>query len=108
MIDLGNYEHVKLGYAATVHKSQGSTHHNAYVLTGGGMQDREVSYVQLSRAKVETRIYADEAHVGAEVAEVARSTLARDMERSRQKDTVHELLNRIGGNDLVQDRTFGR
>ncbi len=54
-----DYDKLSLAYAVTNHKAQGITiEQNAYVVTGGRLQDREASYVQMSRAKEQTRIYA--------------------------------------------------
>ena len=77
---------VRLGYAATTHKFQGATAEKCYVLAGGDMQDRELSYVQLSRARGETRIYIEESELKDTVAE-----LAARMDRSRQKDLAVEV-----------------
>ena len=79
-------EHVQLGYAMTVHKAQGATVERAFVLVGGGMQDREASYVQASRIREEARLYGDEWTAG----EKLRS-LVRDMARSRRKELAHSL-----------------
>ena len=78
-----------LGYAATTHKAQGATTARTYVLGGGPMQARELSYVQASRAKVETRFFATAAETGDDIA-----NLAREMERSRQKEMAHAVLRR--------------
>ncbi|MHB0992563.1 MAG: MobF family relaxase [Burkholderiales bacterium] len=51
------YDAIDHGYALTTHKSQGITVDKAYVLAGGSMQDREITYVQMSRARYETRIF---------------------------------------------------
>lgn len=51
------YPHVRLGYALTTHKAQGSTVERAFILTGGPMTDREMTYVQASRARGVTRWY---------------------------------------------------
>ena len=75
------YDHVRLGYAVTTHKSQGMTAENTFILAGGGMQDRELSYVQVSRAKAETRIYTDKIEAGEKLQD-----LSRQMSKSRQKD----------------------
>lgn len=82
-----NYEHLKLGYAATTHKFQGATGERCFVLAGGDMQDRELSYVQASRARGETRIYTDRSEVGDITA-----TLAKQMNKSRQKETAISVL----------------
>ena len=80
-INIGDYEHIKLGYAVTTHKSQGMTAKNTYVLAGGPMQDRELSYVQVSRAKGMTQIYTDKIEAGENL-----TSLSRQMATSRQKD----------------------
>ena len=48
---LREFDSLRLGYAATVHRAQGMTlEQDAYVLVGGSMQNREMTYVQISRA----------------------------------------------------------
>src|SRR5262249_25952425 len=74
------YEHVKLGYAVTTHKSQGATTENAFVLLGGPTQDRELSYVQSSRARGTTRFFLDRLDAGENLREICKQ-----VERSRQK-----------------------
>lgn len=85
-IQLDDFGHVSLGYATTTHKAQGATVDRAYVLAGGRMQDRELSYVQASRARESTRFYATP-----DVAGDALAGLAARMERSRQKQMAHEM-----------------
>lgn len=87
---LNDYGHVRLGYAVTTHKSQGMTAKNAYILAGGSMQDRELSYVQVSRAKETTRIYTDKIEAGDQVQE-----LARRMSVSRQKELATTLAPEV-------------
>jgi Ti-type conjugative transfer relaxase TraA len=77
----GTYEDVTLGYAMTTHKSQGATVENTHVLLGGAMQDKELSYVQASRARGNTYLYVDRAEAGKNL-----SDLASQMSKSRQKD----------------------
>jgi len=69
------YPHCRLAYCLTTHKSQGMTAERAFVLLGGGMQDRHTSYVQLSRAHAQTRLFATE----------DLPDLERHMNRSRPK-----------------------
>lgn len=80
-------EHLQLGYASTTHKGQGATTLRTYVLAGGPMQDREMSYVQASRAKEQTTFYMTRLETGDEMAR-----LAREMERSRQKEMAHTVI----------------
>lgn len=78
---------IALGYATTTHKFQGGTGTNSYILAGGPMQDREMSYVQGSRARDKTTFYLTKLDAGDEI-----ERLAREMQRSRQKDMAHTIL----------------
>src|SRR5690606_6836296 len=62
-VPLENYNFLEHGYAVTTHKAQGITVERAHVLLGGTMQNRESSYVQLSRAKESTQIYIEAAEI---------------------------------------------
>lgn len=77
---LNSYKDLRLGYATTTHKAQGSTVSRAYVLTDEAMIDRQISYVQLSRAKDQTRIYTTREQAGDELRD-----LVRQMMRDREK-----------------------
>ena len=56
-VPLDEYPHLRLGYALTTHKAQGMTVERAFILAGGVMADRELTYVQASRARGTTRWY---------------------------------------------------
>jgi Ti-type conjugative transfer relaxase TraA len=90
-----SYEHVKLGYAVTTHKAQGMTATNAFILTDEAMQDRELSYVQASRAKLDTRIFTTLMEAGDGLAD-----LARRMEKSHEKELAHQQALRAAENVL--------
>ncbi|HQH29102.1 MAG TPA: hypothetical protein PLP17_17040, partial [Oligoflexia bacterium] len=85
-LDVKNYDHLKLGYAVTTHKSQGVTIENSYILAGGPMQDREFTYVQASRARGISRIFVDRDEAGDELVDLVRS-----MNKSRQKNLAHDI-----------------
>lgn len=89
LIDTAHYEHVKLGYAVTTHKAQGMTAENTYILVGGAMQDREMSYVQVSRARGETTLFTDKLEAGENLAE-----LSREMNHSRQKELAVSVISK--------------
>jgi ATP-dependent exoDNAse (exonuclease V) alpha subunit len=78
---------LELGYAATTHAAQGTTLEDAYLLLGGSMQDREMSYVQFSRARGRTYAFMDEISAGENLASVTAA-----MTRSRAKDLAHDVL----------------
>lgn len=84
---LADYDHLRLGYAVTTHKAQGMTAENVFVLAGDTMQDREISYVQSSRARGLTRFFFDLETAGAALQEAVRI-----MSRSHQKFLAHEVL----------------
>lgn len=73
------YNAIDHGYAVSVHKSQGATVDNPFVLLGDTMSDREWGYVAASRGREATKFYATE-----DTAEQLESLLAR----SRQKDST--------------------
>lgn len=89
-IPLRIYPHITRGYAQTTHKGQGQTVENAYILLGGPMQNREMTYVQISRAKQATRLYADALDAGPK-----REGLYAMLERSTEKLLAHDLLDDI-------------
>jgi conjugative relaxase-like TrwC/TraI family protein len=87
-VPLKSYQDLQLGYAITTHKGQGITvKGNIFALVGGPMQDREMSYVQASRAEGTTRLFTDRIEAGDKLAD-----LAAQMSKSRQKDLAHDHL----------------
>lgn len=86
-VALDEFPSVKLGYAVTTHYAQGMTVDRAYVQLGGQMQDRAISYVQTSRARDATYLYAVKGEEGDELEQ-----LARDMERNRENQMAHTIL----------------
>jgi len=89
---------VKLGYAVTTHKAQGMTATNAFILTDEFMQDRELSYVQASRAKSKTRIFTTRMEAGDALEE-----LARRMAKSHEKELATTQARRVESNVLSLD-----
>lgn len=87
---LSVYEHIKLGYCVTTHKAQGVTVDHTYILLGGSMQDRELSYVQASRARGNTKLYIDEINAGHELTQIVRK-----MELSHQKDLASHIAKLV-------------
>lgn len=86
-LDLPHFTDLALGYAVTTHKAQGVTLERTLVLAGGWMQDRELSYVQMSRARGETHIFVTERDAGEDIA-----ALTHSMELSRRKDMAHDYV----------------
>jgi conjugative relaxase-like TrwC/TraI family protein len=92
-------DNIGLGYSVTSHKGQGTTVDYAFVLAGGAMQDREISYVQASRARNETRIFTDRMEAGDDL-----TKLTRAMKRSRKKELAHTLLAENHHHHLEQEK----
>ena len=104
------YEGLSLDYAMTTHLGQGQTVKNSYVLLGGRMTDRELTYVQTSRHQQQLFLYANHTDAGHVLTEAARSTrphrnpsaelsdaipdysiLAKQMKLSRMKELALSL-----------------
>ncbi len=95
LVPTESYPHLRLGYAVTTHKGQGVTVDHSYILAGGPMADRELAYVQLSRARHSTRIFIDQAEAGEHLGDFARSItksrlqeLAHDVQRQSEPHTL--------------------
>jgi Ti-type conjugative transfer relaxase TraA len=89
-IDTTEFADFQLGYAVSTHKGQGQTVENAFVLAGGSMTDRELTYVQASRAKGDTKIYTDR-----ESTDETLVSLAASMNQSRAKSMAVEQVREI-------------
>ena len=95
MVPYEAYQEISLGYALTTHKGQGLTTRNAFVLVGGRMADREISYVQASRATHQTALFTEKISVWnpetQQREEATLQELGRRMSQSRQKDIAHDV-----------------
>ena len=94
-IDVSKYSDIDLGYAATVHRSQGKTVDRAFVVLDPGRIDAELSYVALTRQAESLHVFAHELAVGERL-----SDLARAMQRSRRPELVTEF-RRASEQELV-------
>jgi ATP-dependent exoDNAse (exonuclease V) alpha subunit len=92
-VDCREYPHLRLGYALTAHKAQGATLESAFVLAAEG-QEREISYVEASRASGETRWFLPCPFDAAVIA----------MEKSNEKLLATELLESSPELDLTLTR----
>ena len=80
IVNTKEYDALDLAFCITTHRGQGLSVENSFMLAGV-MNDRELSYVQASRARGDTRIYTDILSGGESIEE-----LAKQMNRSRAKD----------------------
>lgn len=85
-----SFTDLQLGYAMTTHKAQGATVPSVYVLLGGPMQDRHLSYVQSTRACESTRLYVDKYSAGPQL-----KHLLNQMAKLRLKRLAHEVRSPI-------------
>ena len=109
-ISLRRARDVTLGYAVTTHSAQGTTVKNAYVLLGGAMQDAEMFYTQISRARNRTQLFVDEPSTGVDFEDLVASLsisnekmLAREVANSLTPEARHAERDRQFKRDL--DRT---
>ena len=92
IVPVTKFPHIRLGYAMTTHKAQGVTLPEVFVLAGGPMQNQPVSYVQVSRAVRNTRLYTHKALVDECLEEVQDSPLARQMAGALDLSLATDLL----------------
>ena len=81
------FQDVRLGYSITTHRSQGSTVDKIFIMAGPNWVNRELAYVQVSRARSEIHLYCDQATAGPE-----RKKLIKMMNRSEAKGTIGDAL----------------
>lgn len=86
---------IALGYAVTTHAAQGSTFDNVYVLAGGPTQDRELSYVQFSRAAEKSELFTSEAEAGAELTLLSLRSKAVREGNDKQKEECDKKLKHV-------------
>ncbi len=83
------YGYFKHAYAISTHKSQGQSVSRAYIFSSGKMISKEMGYVQITRAKQQTKIYADQETLG----DLAFEELSKQMGISHRKETALDLLS---------------
>jgi len=87
-VPIDKYRHFDLAYCLTVHKAQGATVDRAFVLWGDSMQSREMTYVQASRARYETRFYLTTEQAGEDFQDALQDmerTVTREMAVTKER-----------------------
>jgi ATP-dependent exoDNAse (exonuclease V) alpha subunit len=107
------YKHLDYGYAATVHKAQGSAVDRSYVLATTHF-DRHTAYVSLSRYRDNATVFYARDDFGGRAPNVTDYTLRQrfteTLSRARPKELAHDYLERDARVDspLVADLVVER
>jgi hypothetical protein len=95
-VDTKFYKHLDYGYAATVHKAQGSTVDRSYVL-GSTHFDRHTAYVALSRHRDNATLFYARDDFGGKNPSATPETIAKRfmeiLSRARPKELAHDYLD---------------
>ncbi|WP_198507069.1 MobF family relaxase [Mariprofundus aestuarium] len=83
-VNADEYAYFKHAYAISTHKAQGQSVTRAYIFSSGKLISQNLGYVQLTRAKEQTRIYADKETLG----DLAIEELSKLMSQSQEKKTT--------------------
>jgi conjugative relaxase-like TrwC/TraI family protein len=81
------FQNIRLGYSITTHRAQGATVDNVLIMAGPSWINRELTYVQASRARKEIHIFCDEVTAGHE-----RSGLIQRMAISQKKGSIADAI----------------
>lgn len=103
-ISIQDYADIEYGYATTIHKSQGTTVDNSYVLASSSM-DRHLTYVAMTRHGQEATLYTDREEFS------DYRTIETALSRRRQKqstlffktkpDRIDRLIHRFNQQDAA-------
>jgi Ti-type conjugative transfer relaxase TraA len=96
-VDTKFYKHLDYGYAATVHKAQGTTVDRSYVLATTHF-DRHTAYVALSRHRDNAALFYARDDFGGRGAratdQTVRQRFVETLSRARPKELAHDYLER--------------
>ncbi len=92
-IDIVKYNHLEHGWASTTHKAQGSTVDRAFVygFSNEPMASAQATYVQISRAREETKLY-----IVAGERSVEREGLPKTIEKIERLEVINEMKKSWG------------
>jgi Ti-type conjugative transfer relaxase TraA len=100
---LDKYKFLEYGWASTTHKAQGSTVDRAYVFgfVKESLASRQMTYVQISRAREDTRIYAVAGEHSIERAPLEPATSA-PMEKTAERARAFQDMSRTWSRDAAK------
>lgn len=110
-ISLNKYKDVSLGYALTTHKAQGMTVDRTFIHSNPKHAYRELSYVQLSRARERAEVFCSGDNLGEDQAELARSmsrSRAGELARVTEAKQMAEEQAERDRKAAAQSRQMGR
>lgn len=103
VVDSHFYPHLEHGYAATVHKAQGTTVDRTYVLATPHF-DRHATYVALSRHRETAALFysREDFKGGPGMEREAEANLKAVLSRARPKELAHDYLERPEPGDGIR------
>src|SRR3984957_10282122 len=108
-VDTKFYKHLDYGYAATVHKAQGTTVDRSYVL-GSTHFDRHTAYVALSRHRDNANVFYARNDFGGRsqsaTDETVRQRFVDTLSRARPKELAHDYLERAVGTESGPEQSL--
>lgn len=111
-IDMKKYRHIDYGYALTTFKAQGQTYNKVMVdsdTTVPSLNDMRNTYVNITRAREDVKIYTDDKDFLKELSEIkthASDTLSRaDILLTNAKEQEKRLHTITAGQSSAQDRS---
>jgi len=101
-INVAAYNHIEYGWASTTHKAQGMTVERAmvYGFANESIASQQSTYVQISRAKAETKL-----HIVAGERGVEREGLSVKMEPQQRTEAL-EQMKKSWSYDAAKDTTL--
>lgn len=98
-VDSRFYPHLDHGYAATIHKSQGSTVDRSFVLASPHF-DRHTTYVSLSRHRESAEMHFSTETFG------NRDRLHEVLSRARPKELALDFIDARAANEIAGEETY--
>ena len=119
-VNVAAYPHIEYGWASTTHKAQGATVERAmvYGFSSESMASQQATYVQISRAKGETKLFIvagergvereGQAKLNTEQKQEALKEMKQSWSHDAAKDTTLEHTQLKQEKELQQDRGYER